>query len=54
MKQHPRLSFARVPQVREHLEWFRDQKFGLMVHWGLYCLIGIRESWPLVDTDWTK
>ena len=23
--------------VQEHLEWFRDQKFGLMIHWGLYC-----------------
>jgi alpha-L-fucosidase len=31
-----------------------DQKFGLMVHWGLYNQMGIKESWPLVDKPWTK
>ena len=39
---------------RDKLEWFRDQKFGLMIHWGLYNLMGIKESWPLVDRPWTK
>ena len=42
------------PEAREHLEWFRDQKFGLMIHWGLYNQLGLKESWPLVDNDWTK
>ena len=42
------------PEVLEQLEWFRDQKFGLMVHWGLYNQIGIKEGWALVDNDWTK
>ncbi len=42
------------PDVREHLEWFQDQKFGLMIHWGLYNILGIKESWPLVDNSWTK
>lgn len=42
------------PEVQEHLEWFQDQKFGLMVHWGLYCQMGIKESWPLVDNEWSK
>ena len=23
------------PEVREHLEWFRDQKLALMVHFGI-------------------
>lgn len=40
--------------VKEHLEWFCDQKFGLMVHWGLYNQIGLKESWSLVDRPWTK
>lgn len=40
--------------LKEKLEWFKDQKFGLMIHWGLYCQMGIKESWPLVDNDWTK
>lgn len=41
-------------EVRDQLEWFQDQKFGLMVHWGVYNEIGSKESWPLVDRDWTK
>ena len=27
------------PAVREKIEWFRDQKFALMMHWGAYCRI---------------
>lgn len=43
------------PLLRERLEWFKDQKFGLMVHWGLYNQMGIKESWPLVDrATWAK
>ncbi len=36
------------PWLRERLEWFRDLKFGLFVHWGLYAEWGCTESWPLV------
>ena len=51
------------PEVRERLEWFKDQKLALMMHWGLYSTIGLTESWPLSDgdarwsrreVDWTK
>lgn len=47
-------TYPESPAVREHIEWFMDQKFGLMVHWGLYNLLGIKESWPLVDNSWSK
>lgn len=41
--------------LASQLEWFLDQKFGLMVHWGLYNELGIKESWPLVGTmDWAR
>ena len=40
--------------IPEKIEWFRDQKFGLMVHFGLYNMMGMKESWPLVDRPWTK
>lgn len=40
--------------LKNQLEWFMDQKFGLMVHWGLYNQVGLKESWPLVDRPWTK
>lgn len=42
------------PELLQQLEWFRDQKFGLMIHWGLYNQIGLKESWPLVDNEWSK
>ena len=42
------------PRVLETLRDFMDKKFGLMIHWGLYNLLGIKESWVLVDREWTK
>ena len=37
--------------VQERLEWFRDQKLCLMMHFGLYSIWGITESWPLSTKD---
>ena len=47
-------SSAAVDAAR--LEWFKDQKLALMMHFGLYSLPGIIESWPLVDKDahWSR
>lgn len=44
------------PEVREHLEWFRDQKLAIMFHFGAYSQLGICESWPLSDGDssWSR
>ena len=43
------------PEVCERLEWFKDQKLGLMMHWGLYSVIGIKESWGLCDAkEWAR
>ncbi|NLO81773.1 MAG: alpha-L-fucosidase [Clostridiales bacterium] len=44
------------PLVRERLEWFKDQKLGLMIHWGPYSQLGIVESWALSDADgdWSR
>ena len=39
------------PQVARKLEWFQDQKFGLMLHWGTYSQWGIVESWSLCPED---
>jgi alpha-L-fucosidase len=30
-------------------EAFRDMKFGVRIHWGVYCLWETRESWPLIE-----
>ena len=31
------------PKVLKKLEWFQDQKLGLMMHWGIYSL-GVKRS----------
>jgi len=41
--------------LRQRLEWFQDQRFGLFVHWGIYSQWGCIESWPLVPADtWAR
>lgn len=44
------------PAVRERLEWFKDQKLALMMHFGMYSQMGIVESWALSDADahWSR
>ena len=44
------------PAVLRQLEWFQDQKFALMMHWGMYSQIGLVESWALSDqdADWSR
>lgn len=37
--------------VQEKLQWFQDQKLGLIVHFGIYSQLGMCESWPLSDGD---
>ena len=39
------------PAVLQQLEWFRDQKLALMMHFGLYCQPGMVASWALSDKD---
>lgn len=33
------------------IEGFKDLKFGIRIHWGLYCLIGSHESWGLAGAN---
>lgn len=40
------------PKVMEKLEHWRDQKFGILIHWGIYAVPGIVESWSIVNEDW--
>ena len=44
------------PVLQERLEWFQDQKLALMMHWGLYCQLGMVASWALSDkdADWSR
>ncbi len=40
------------PLVRKKLDTWQDQKFGMIIHWGLYAVPGIIESWSLCSEDW--
>ena len=44
------------PLILDRLEWFRDQKLALMMHWGIYSQLGMVESWALNDADaqWSR
>lgn len=43
------------PEVKDKLEWFKDQKLGIIFHWGLYAEAGIVESWQLSEEDeWAR
>ena len=35
-----------APQPEEKLQWFRDAKYGMFLHWGLYSLLG-RGEWTM-------
>lgn len=43
------------PTIKKKLEWFKDQKLGVIFHWGLYSEAGIVESWQLSKEDsWAR
>lgn len=52
---HPRSTEYEWPAdvaVRARLDKWQDQKFGMLIHWGLYAQAGIMESWTLCAEDW--
>ena len=42
------------PAVQAKLEQWKNLKFGMIIHWGLYAVPGIVESWSICaeDVDW--
>jgi alpha-L-fucosidase len=54
---HPQSSTYEWPTdtlVRQKLEKWQDLKFGIIIHWGLYAVPGIIESWALCSEDWIE
>jgi alpha-L-fucosidase len=54
---HPQSATYRWPEdplVKQKLEKWRDQKFGMIIHWGLYAVPGIIESWSLCNESWIE
>lgn len=42
------------PLVKQKLDKWQDQKFGMIIHWGLYAVPGIIESWSICSEDWIE
>jgi alpha-L-fucosidase len=40
------------PLIVNKLHQWQDLKFGVLMHWGLYSVPGIVESWSICDEDW--
>ncbi|WP_299580262.1 alpha-L-fucosidase [uncultured Sunxiuqinia sp.] len=47
----PQLIFAQeTPQEKEErMQWFKDAKLGIFIHWGIYSVKGIDESWSFFN-----
>lgn len=45
--------FAQQPETAEQkderLQWFQDAKLGIFIHWGIYAVNGIDESWSFFN-----
>ncbi len=38
-----------IMQNEQKMEWFKDAKLGVFIHWGLYAVNGIDESWSFYN-----
>jgi alpha-L-fucosidase len=38
-------TFSQEISKEERLQWFKDAKLGIFIHWGIYAVDGIDESW---------
>jgi len=38
-----------APEPSDHLSWFRDARLGIFIHWGIYAVDGIDESWSFFN-----
>lgn len=43
-------SFAASPEKQKQIEWFKNAKFGMFIHWGVYSMVGYHE-WA---RDWLQ
>lgn len=30
-------------------QWFKDAKLGIFIHWGIYAVDGVTESWSITN-----
>lgn len=54
---HPQSTAYEWPtdaSVKNKLDKWQDLKFGMIIHWGLYAVPGIIESWSICSEDWIE
>lgn len=54
MPQSTHYEWPKDELVKQKLENWQDKKFGMIVHWGLYAIPGIIESWTICSEDWIE
>ncbi|HMZ49431.1 MAG TPA: alpha-L-fucosidase, partial [Flavobacteriales bacterium] len=48
------LAAAQEQEVaRPDLQWFQDAKLGIFIHWGIYSVRGVGESWSFHNGEIT-
>ncbi len=52
MQQNDGYVWPTEQHVLNKLNKWQDLKFGVLLHWGLYSVPGIVESWSICDEDW--
>lgn len=40
---------GQTPETQDKMSWFRDAKLGIFIHWGIYAVNGIDESWSFYN-----
>lgn len=45
----PSFSFNPPDEKQERMQWFEDAKLGIFIHWGIYAVNGIDESWSFFN-----
>lgn len=46
---HPAIAQVDKFTKEQRLEWFKDAKLGIFIHWGIYAVNGIDESWSFYN-----
>jgi alpha-L-fucosidase len=37
------------PETEKRMEWFSEAKLGIFIHWGIYAVDGVSESWSFYN-----
>ena len=40
---------TKINSSEKKMEWFQDAKLGIFIHWGIYSVNGISESWAFFN-----